>query len=267
MSIAWSHHETFKLILHSVSGNERLQLLQMTEGCDTTILHLAAFQLDPGIAEIILSSVNEEERYTLLSIQNSMCKLTPIHYACVNGETRVLDVMIRLTTEERWYKLLNIQDIHTRTPLHLSARIGHIKVIKTIANSITAEHLINLLRITDIDGYTPLQPFENCGKKEAAELLPDYLTKALLHVALKQTEEAGMDIKHYYQYTICLYCLILSFKYSTCNSTQAAPYTHARRNRFSLEKGQSGILRLHVGCANTKWTSAANLSPIPHGPG
>ena len=162
---------------------------------------------------------------------------------------------------------MNIQDIHTRTPLHLSARIGHIKVIKTIANSITAEHLINLLRITDIDGYTPLQPFENYGKKEAAELLADHRTKALIHVALKQTEEAGMDIKHYYQYSICLYCLILFFKYSTGHSTQAAPYTHARWNRFSLGKGQSGIFRLHVGCANTWWTSAANLSPIPHGPG
>ena len=42
--IAINSCETFQVILHSISGDEKLLLLQMTEGCDTTILHLAAFQ-------------------------------------------------------------------------------------------------------------------------------------------------------------------------------------------------------------------------------
>ena len=57
-----------------------------------------------------------------------------------------------------------------------------------------------------------------------------------------------------------------SLEYSISHSTQTAPYTHARRNWLLFAKRQRGIFRLHVGCANTQWTSGI-FSPVPQGPG
>ena len=57
-----------------------------------------------------------------------------------------------------------------------------------------------------------------------------------------------------------------SLEYSVSHSTQAAPYTHARRIRLLFAKRQRGIFKLHVGCANTQWTSGI-FSPVLQGPG
>ena len=53
---------------------------------------------------------------------------------------------------------------------------------------------------------------------------------------------------------------------ASTHDTQAAPYIHARRNQLLFADRQRGIFRLHVGCANTQWTSAI-FSPFPQGPG
>ena len=72
----------------------------------------------------------------------------------------------------------------------------------------------------------------------------------------------------YYGYTTlqCGESYPLQSTGASTHGTQAAPYTHARRNRLLLTKRQRGIFRLHVGCANTQWTSGI-LSPVPQGPG
>ena len=59
---------------------------------------------------------------------------------------------------------------------------------------------------------------------------------------------------------------LFSLEYSVSHSTQAAPYTLARRNRLLFAKRQRGVFRLHVGCANTQWFSGI-FSPVPQGPG
>ena len=53
-------------------------------------------------------------------------------------------------------------------------------------------------------------------------------------------------------------------EYSIGYSTQAALYTHTRRNRLMFAKRQRGILRLHVGCASTHWTYGI-FSPVLQG--
>ena len=57
-----------------------------------------------------------------------------------------------------------------------------------------------------------------------------------------------------------------SLENSVSHDTQTAPYTHAHRNRLLFAKRQRGIIRLHVGCANTQWTSGI-FSPVPQRPG
>ena len=57
-----------------------------------------------------------------------------------------------------------------------------------------------------------------------------------------------------------------SLEYSVSHSTQTAPYTHARQNQLLFAKRQRGIFKLHVGCANTQWTSGI-FSLDPQGAG
>ena len=190
--------ENFRQILQSASSDERLQILQLKDGeTGATILHVAAANSDAETVEMILECVSEEERYILLSAQDRD-NFTPIHYACHNHNSRVLDLMISILKEETWYKLLQITSVKGTTPLHASAYWGHTQAISTIANSLTAQQLIHLLKVTNDDGRTPLQLAECRGKHAAADLLQDYQTKALIDVALQQTDQTGsnFDIKH-----------------------------------------------------------------------
>ena len=194
-AVACKNVETFGLILQSLSSDDRLKLLQTKEGSGTSTLHRVTILPDQVITEMILKSDNEKGRQVLLSIQEDMFKYTPIHLACYYKNTEVLAAMIRLTTEDTWYKLLQIPGYHGNTPLHTSSFLGNThEVLKSLANSVTAERLIHLLRTTNNDGDTPLQYAKQWREQAAAELLQDYLTKALINVALQQTEEAGADI-------------------------------------------------------------------------
>ena len=188
--------ENFEQTLQSISSDERLQILQIKDiRTGGTILHYAVSKSDAETVEMILMCVSEEERYILLSAQTRY-KFTPIHCACLNNNSKVLGLMIRLLKEETWYKLIQIAGVEGVTPLHMSALCGHTQAISTIADSLTAQHLIHLLRITDDQVSTPFQRAEYFGKHAAAELLQDYQTKALIDVALQQTDQTGRNFKH-----------------------------------------------------------------------
>ena len=184
--------ETFRQILQSVSSDdERLQLLQKDDSSDWTVLHMVV-DCSAGIVKVILESVSEEMRYTLLSEETNDNKWTPIHIACMFGHSDVLEVMMRPITVAMRYKLLQLPDVAGYTPLHLSAPWGRTQCIRVIADSVSSQQLIHLLRITDSYGSTPLQVAAECNKQAAVELLQDYQTKALIDVALQQTEQSGI---------------------------------------------------------------------------
>ena len=146
------------------------------------------------IAEIIFKSVGEEERYILLQDGEEM---TPVHWACFHGNT-MFELMVRLTTEETWYKLLQIRSASEgKTPLHMSgsALSNQTQAIKAVADSLISLRLAHILKITDDKGLTPLQFAERYCSKAVADLLQDYQTKALIHVALQQTDETGTNIR------------------------------------------------------------------------
>ena len=185
--------ENYKQILQAMGSDERLQKLQIKHSwTGRTILHLAVSNPGAETVEMILECVSEEERYILLSVQDRD-NFTPIHFACLNDNSRVLDLMIRLFKEETRYKLLQITSASGSTPLHWSALRGHTQAISTIADSLTAQHLHHLLGITDDYGKTPLRRAQYGGKLAAADLLQDYQTKALIDVALKQTDQTGSN--------------------------------------------------------------------------
>ena len=204
--IASNYSVAFRRILQSLRSAERMQLLKMKDSINRmSILQWAAVQsMDRGseMLEVIFKSVSEEERYNLLQRDK---ELTLIHSACFHGDTRMLEVMIRLTKEEAWYKLLQIPDVHLRqTPLHWSASNNQTQAIKTIADSVTTLRMVYLLKVTENDGYTPLQLAKYGGKQAAAKLLQDYQTKALIDVAIQQTDATGTNIRLLYEYLSCL---------------------------------------------------------------
>ena len=126
---------------------------------------------------------------------------SPGHLACFRGNTRMLEVVMRLTTEDTWYKLLQIPDSHEGyTPLHMSAFSVQTQAIKPVADSLIPERLAYILKITDNNGYTPLQLAKYRGRQAAAELLQYYQTKALIDVALQQTDETGTNTRLSFQY-------------------------------------------------------------------
>ena len=165
-----------------------------------TILHYAIYNSALETVVMILECVSEDdERYILLSTQaRDTC--TPIHLACVKDNSTVLPLLIRLLKEETWYKLLQITIGGVVTPLSLSALYGHTQAIGTIASSLTAQHLLHLLRNI---GTGPLQLAELCGEHAAASLLQDYKTKALIDVALQQTERTGSICFLVSQFLLC----------------------------------------------------------------
>ena len=144
---------------------------------------------------MILESVSEEMRYTLLSMGNSL-KWTPIHTACVLGNSEVLEMMMRLITVEMRYKLLQLRKMYGYTPLHLSALAGHTQCIRVMADSVSSQQLVHLLRITDNIRRTPLQMAAEFNQA-AVELLQEYLTKALIDVALRHTDQSGENPPYY----------------------------------------------------------------------
>ena len=192
-NIARFHLETYRQILQSVSSDdERLQLLHMEITHGWTVLHHAAKDSATEIVQVILESVSEEMRYTLLSMED-YSKVTPIHIACMwAGNSEVLEMMMRpITVEDMRYKLLQLPDVVGYTPLHVSASLGSTQCIRVIADSVSSQQLIHLLRITDVEGRTPLQEAAEFNHQAAEELLQDYQTKALIDVALQQTEQSG----------------------------------------------------------------------------
>jgi ankyrin repeat protein len=106
----------------------------------------------------------------------------------------VLEEIIRLTSAHTWYKLLQIPDVYGLTPLHTAAVLGRTQCIRIIADSVTADQLIYLLRITDTDGRTPVQWAAQRNEQESVKLLQDYQTKALIDIALLQTDYTGDHI-------------------------------------------------------------------------
>ena len=194
--VARNHPETFRQILQSVSSDdERLQLLQMKRrGC--TVLHYATEFSATEIVQVILESVSEEMCHTLLSMEDEYNnKRTPIHVACIHGHYELLEMMMRLITVEMRYKLLQLPGPGGYTPLHWSAIMwGRTHHIRVIADSVSSQQLIHLLRITNDMRRTPLQRAAEENKQAAVELLQDYQTKALIDVALQQTEPSGSFI-------------------------------------------------------------------------
>ena len=191
-TIAFDHLETYRQILQSVSSDdERLQLLQMKGDIyGGTVLHRAAYNSDTETVQMILESVSEEMRYTLLTMEDNN-KYTPIHRTCMFGNSEVLEMMMRLIIVEMKYKLLQLPDQYGLTPLHWSALLGHTQCIRVIADSVSSQQLIHLLRITDSDRRTPLQLAAECNQQATEELLQDYQTKALIDVALRHTDKSG----------------------------------------------------------------------------
>ena len=192
--IARYHLETYRQILQSVSSDdERLQLLQMKDSKGWTVLHGAAFNSATETVHVLLESVSEEMRYTLLRMEDNR-KWTPIHRACWLGDSEVLEMMMRLITVEMRYKLLQLPDVLGYTPLQLSALYDHTQHIRVIADSVSSQQLIHLLRITDDEGRTPLQLAAELNQQAAVELLQDFQSKALIDLALQQTEPSGSYI-------------------------------------------------------------------------
>ena len=190
-NIAADPLETFRQILQFVSSDdERLQVLQMKDSKGWTVLHGAVFNSATETVHVLLESVSEEMRYTLLRMEDNR-KWTPIHRACWLGDSEVLEMMMRLITVEMRYKLLQLPDVLECTPLHMSALWGHTQHIRVIADSVRSQQLKHLLRITDGEGRTPLQLAALRNDQDLVELLQDYQTKALIDVALQQTEQSG----------------------------------------------------------------------------
>ena len=192
-NIAANHLETYRQILQSVSSDdERLQLLQNKDEDSNgwTVFHFAAITSATERAQVVLESVSEEMRCTLLSTENSN-KRTPIHMECIYGNSEVLKVMMRLITVEMRYKLLQLPAELGYTPLHMSALLGHTQHIRVIADSVSSQQLIHLLRITNVEGRTPLQLAAKCDEQATVELLQEYHTKTLIDFALQQTELSG----------------------------------------------------------------------------
>ena len=188
--IAECHPETYRQILQSVSSDdERLQLLQMNDiDLGFTVLHYAAYYSATETVQVILESVSEERRYTLLSMEDNF-KGTPIN---IGRNYEVLEVMMRLVIVGMIrHKLLELPAELGYTPLHWSALQDHTQCITIIADSVSSQQLIHLLRITDNKRRTPLQLEAELNKQAAVEPLLDYQTKALIDVALRQTEQSG----------------------------------------------------------------------------
>ena len=197
-NIAQCHPETLRQILQSVSSDdERLQLLQMKTITDWTVLDYAvADDSATKIVKVILESVSEEMRYTLISMEAN-AKWTPIHVAYTQGSCEVLEMMMRLLTVEMRYKLLQRPDVNGYTPLHWSAQYGHTQLIRVIADSLSSQQLIHLLRITDNKRRTPLQLAAERNHQAAVELLQEYQTKTLIDVALRHADESGENSPYY----------------------------------------------------------------------
>ena len=192
--IVCQRRDSFKLFLGSLTGDERCQLLQMRNRYGQTILHFAAAETDSETVGMILNSVSEVESYSLLSVRGND-KSTPIHYAYFHvnlGNNKILATMKSFTSKEAWYKLIQIPDNQEQTLLQVSLWHGHKVAAEIIVASVAANYFLHFLTTTDGTGRTRLQQAKDSGDQSVVALLQDYQTKALIDIALQQTNEAGM---------------------------------------------------------------------------
>ena len=69
---------------------------------------------------------------------------------------------------------------------------GHKVAAEIIVASIAANYFLDFLTTTDGTGRTPLQQTKDSGDQSVVALLQDYQTKALIDIALQQTDLKGI---------------------------------------------------------------------------
>ena len=101
--------------------------------------------------------------------------------------------MRQVTSEQTRYKLLQIPQRRRDTPLHRVASRGATQAIQIICDYVSSHHLIHLLNTKNgLWGHTPVQTAAWLGNQEAVINLQDYYSKALIDIALQQTDLTGI---------------------------------------------------------------------------
>ena len=122
----------------------RCQVFQLRNRYSQTILHfaVAAAKTDAETVGMILTSVSESERISLLSVRGNDGS-TLIHYAYFHvnlGNTKILATMKLLTSKEARYKLIQTPDNREQTLLQVSSWHGHKVAAEIIVASVAANY-------------------------------------------------------------------------------------------------------------------------------
>ena len=98
-----------------------------------------------------------------------------------------------VTSEQTQYKHLQAIKSERYTPLHRAAKCGATQAIQIICDYVSSHHLIHLLNTKNgLWGHTPVQTAAWLGNQEAVIILQDYYSKALIDIALQQTDLTGI---------------------------------------------------------------------------
>lgn len=73
------HPELFRTVLQSLCSSDRMKLLHQYIDPGETLLHVVASYDDPGLMEIVLESVSEEQHYDLLSEGDNYIQTPTMH--------------------------------------------------------------------------------------------------------------------------------------------------------------------------------------------
>ena len=119
------------------------------------------FALDFEVVKLFITSKNINFNET------DSNGLTPLHYACQNGNTEIVQLILQHS--ESLNIDVNATDFDKEmTPMHFACKYGHTEAVKVLLNN--AEEKRIDLKAWDEDGKTPLQ----VASKETVQVLLDY---------------------------------------------------------------------------------------------
>ena len=191
-TLAVKHVETFRMLLQSVSSDEILQILQIKDWSGQTVLYRAAcMPVTEGIdmLKMIMQSIRSDERLHLLQLEDDYGMTTLHHAACVSA-TNITEVILESVSEEERYVLLRTLDSCKYTPIQLACFHKPRSLDGTI-RLITEETWYRALLVPDGRGYTPLHVSAYRGQTKVIKSVSNSLSAQHLSCLLRNTDRVG----------------------------------------------------------------------------
>ncbi|NGX29504.1 MAG: hypothetical protein K940chlam4_00339 [Candidatus Anoxychlamydiales bacterium] len=158
-AIETGNNKIVKLLLDQIlSEKDKSNLAFYEDFLGQTIFHLGVSILDVETFEILFSQLLPNKCARSMALQKlDNLNQTPLHYAAIRSDVKLLEVIIRNIVSEDKQKLIHIQDVDGKTALHLAVIHGiSEECVSFLLDEVDPKYLKSYVMMKDKMGKTAL---------------------------------------------------------------------------------------------------------------